>query len=589
MVIFRLVKFAIAFGVVEVEGINLLSATMEYESKTGGENLRNQDVMDMISELPRDLIIQILSSLSTKDVAATSVLSKSWRSLWKMVPNIKFVSGYHDKTESHRFSEIVCKSLLSCSSPVLESLYLVNIYESEASDDIEILIGVAFARPVRKLVLELLLNKDYDGNLIRILPSVFSSCNNTLEILELSSMVLLLDFLCQVSLRSLKKLRLVYVEFKDDKSICNLLCGCPILEDLVVHRRNNYDAETFTMAHVFFDYKYEGDLIRFTSVFCSCNNTLEILELSTMLLDFPCRVGLKSLKMLHLINVKFRDEESVCNILCGCPILEDLTVNQRGNYDAETFTIAVPSLQRLTIVDTFLGKVSGGYVINAPSLKYLNIKGVGAEWLGGIISSGEDYGFFLIENATELVEAKIIGVIIDIHVHNEDILASLTSVKRLSLDFSPLKIKCPTGITFYQLVSLELNTRKTEWSNLLARMLDNSPKLQILKLIYTGHEYNDRPIFPFRLAEEWKQRPKCVPECLLFHLVTFQWTNYPWELKEELEVAKYILKNARWLKKATFYTEPEDVETLEEKREILNELSSVASNSCHLVFESSSN
>lgn len=71
--------------------------------------------------------------------------------------------------------------------------------------------------------------------------------------------------------------------------------------------------------------------------------------------------------------------------------------------------------------------------------------------------------------------------------------------------------------------------------------------------------------------------------------MTFQWTNYPWELKEELEVAKYILKNARWLKKATFYTEPEDVETLEEKREILNELSSVASNSCHLVFESSSN
>ena len=49
--------------------------------------------------------------------------------------------------------------------------------------------------------------------------------------------------------------------------------------------------------------------------------------------------------------------------------------------------------------------------------------------------------FFLIENATELVEAKIIGVIMDIHVHNEDILASLASVKRLSLDFSPLKVR----------------------------------------------------------------------------------------------------------------------------------------------------
>ncbi|CAN7063592.1 unnamed protein product, partial [Brassica rapa subsp. trilocularis] len=558
--------------------------------KTGGENLRNQDMMDWISELPRDLIIQILSSLSTKDVTATSVLSKSWRSVWKMVPNIKFDSGYHYKTESHSFSEIVCKSLLSCSSPVLESLYLVNIYESEASDDIELLIGVAFARPVRKLVLELLLDKDYDGELIRILPSVFFSCNNTLEILELSSKLLLLDFPCRVSLKSLKKLRLIDVEFKDDESVCNLLCGCPILEGLVVHRRNSYDSKAFIMAKIC-NSKYEDDLIRFPSVFSSGNNTLEILELSTMLLDFPCRVGLKSLKKLHLINVKFRDEESVCNLLCGCPILEDLTVDRRGNYDAETFTIAVPSLQRLTIVDTFQGTANGGYVINAPSLKYLNIKGVGFEWFRGLITLGECYEFFLIENATELVEAKIIGVIMDIHVHNEDILASLASVKRLSLDFSPLKIKCPTGITFYQLVSLELNTRKSEWSNLLARMLDNSPKLQILKLINTANDYNNRTLYSFRLVGEWEKRPKCVPECLLFHLVTFQWTNYLWELEEELEVAKYILKNARWLKKATFYTEPEDVETLEEKREMLNELASVvrASNSCHLVFESSSN
>ncbi|CAH8334512.1 unnamed protein product [Eruca vesicaria subsp. sativa] len=341
----------------------------------------------------------------------------------------------------------------------------------------------------------------------------------------------------------------------------------------------------------FSSYTYEDGSIRFPSVFCSCNNTLEILELSTMRLDFPCRVGLKSLKKLHLINVKFRDEESVCNLLSGCPILEDLTVDRRGNYDAETFTIAVPSLQRLTIVDTFQGKANGGYVINAPCLKYLNIKGVGFEWLG-LLSPGEGYGFFLIENVTEqLVEAKIVGVIIDIHVHNEDILASITSVKRLSLDFSPFKIKCPTGITFYQLVSLELNTRKNEWSSLLARMLNNSPKLQILKLIYTENDYyNNRPIFSLRLDGEWKKRPKSVPECLLFHLVTFQWTNYLWERKEEVEVAKYILKNARWLKKATFYTEPEDVETLEEKRDMLNELARVrASNSCHLVFESASN
>ncbi|KAH0930924.1 hypothetical protein HID58_016651, partial [Brassica napus] len=54
---------------------------------------------------------------------------------------------------------------------------------------------------------------------------------------------------------------------------------------------------------------------------------------------------------------------------------------------------------------------------------------------------------------------------------------------------------------------------------------------------------------------------------------------YLWEQDEERQVAKYILKNNRKMY----------VESLEEKPEMLNELASVvrASNSCHLVFESS--
>jgi hypothetical protein len=40
---------------------------------------------------------------------------------------------------------------------------------------------------------------------------------------------------------------------------------------------------------------------------------------------------------------------------------------------------------------------------------------------------------------------------------------------------------------FYQLVSLEMYTREAEWWNLLTLMLENSPKLQVLKLTDVRH------------------------------------------------------------------------------------------------------
>ncbi|CAN6908634.1 unnamed protein product [Brassica oleracea] len=126
---------------------------------------------------------------------------------------------------------------------------------------------------------------------------------------------------------------------------------------------------------------------------------------------------------------------------------------------------------------------------------------------------------------------------------------------------------------FYQLVSLELHVNELNVGNLWL-MLDNSPKLQKLKLISLFCDY-------FPVEWEWNQ-PKRVPECLLFHLETFMWTEYEWEREDEKQVATYILQNAGRLKKATFL-----LEELEKRSDILNELASVvrASTSCHLVLE----
>ncbi|KAG7633758.1 F-box domain [Arabidopsis suecica] len=404
---------------------------------------------DRISELHEALLVHIMSSLPTKTVVATSVLSKRWRHVWKTVQNLKFVSKYHQT-----FSEDVYRFFMLHKAPFLESLDLEFSNQLDASD-LGILVGIAFARHVRSLVLDL----DYYSN--------FSQ-----------------------------------------------LCAARFPSGLCIYD-NSKTLETLTLKH-------------------------------SILLYFPSRVCLKSLRKLHLYKVHFYDEDSVCNLLCGCPSLRDLVVHRKRGCMV-TFTIVVPSLQRLTIKDSGFG-YGCCYVINAPSLKYLNIRRF--KYLNSC----------LIEKAPELEEAKVSDVI---GIKNESILESLTSAKRLSLHLSPL-----------------------EWWNLLTLMLEASPKLQILKLT----DLNMSSTKGNQIGQKWIQL-KCVPECLLFHLETFVWTGYEWQRRDEKEVARYILRNTTSLKKATFSTkpiEPVKLKVFKKRREILNELASLgrASNPSDFVFES---
>ncbi|XP_019085408.1 PREDICTED: putative F-box/FBD/LRR-repeat protein At4g13965 [Camelina sativa] len=292
---------------------------------------------------------------------------------------------------------------------------------------------------------------------------------------------------------------------------------------------------------------------------------LETLKLKFFIrMDVPSSVCLKSLRTLHLRFIDFKDDESVINLLTGCPNLENLMVHRYPSNSMETFTIAVPSLQRLTIYD--YTSEHSGYVINAPSLKYLKIEGLRS---------------LVMENVTMLVEANLIYVSNTII---ENLLGYLTSVKRLFLELSSLEIKFPTGNIFYQLVYLELLTYKAEWWNLLTLMLDSSPKLQVLKLNDKWRSENNR-----LAIRSWNQ-PKNVPGCLLFHLETFVWEGCKRLGEDEKEVAKYILRNTNSLKKATFSRiiyEENNSQDMIEMVEMVEEFESVvrASTSCQLVFK----
>ncbi|CAL9248521.1 unnamed protein product, partial [Arabidopsis halleri] len=297
----------------------------------------------------------------------------------------------------------------------------------------------------------------------------------------------------------------------------------------------------------------------------NCETVLEILELKyTILLDVPSSVCLKSLRTLKIYYVDFKNNESVSNLFSGCPNLENLVVYRSTFSSVNTFTIAVPSLQRLTIGTSSSVDPHEGYVIDAPSLKYLEMIGTNH------IES------FLIENEPELVEANLT---VHYQIVNENLLVSLTSVKRLSLEILPSNIKFPTCIIFHQLVYLEFLTDEAECWNILTLMLDCSPKLQVLKLINVSNYHNRREDD----VGKWNQ-PKNVPECLLFHLETFMWEGYKWSQEGLIGVVRYILSNTSCLKRATFSSK--HISSLE-RVIMVKDLNSVvmALNSCQLLIE----
>ncbi|XP_033138792.1 putative FBD-associated F-box protein At3g50710 [Brassica rapa] len=266
-------------------------------------------------------------------------------------------------------------------------------------------------------------------------------------------------------------------------------------------------------------------------------------------------VSLSSLKTLHLLCVEYENEESHRRLLRGCPVLEELVVDKTDNWSVRSSSVVVPSLERL-------------------SLNYVDII---------------DYGHLcLSEDMPELVEAHVKLVC----KNHEKLMRSLTAVKRLSLClFNHSMVQHRIG--FDQLVHLELCGCSPKWWDLLTWILKSSPKLQVLKLNQEEcfcsvkpierwwEELNTCPIKP--MEGRWGQLSS-VPECLTFHLNTFEW-NYYNGRREEKKLVAYILRTAKRLKIAEISAWDLDPE---EESQILKEVASLhrASKSCKLLLGS---
>ncbi|XP_019086817.1 PREDICTED: putative F-box/FBD/LRR-repeat protein At5g56810 [Camelina sativa] len=298
--------------------------------------------------------------------------------------------------------------------------------------------------------------------------------------------------------------------------------------------------------------------------------TLVVLKLQgTITLDavVVSPVCFQSLKSLHLISVLLSSKTSLERLLSACPVLEDLFFETNSYNRTYPFTISVPSLQRLHITDHVHYSNYGDlkFEINAPSLKYLKMM----EWSGCIK---------FVEDMPKLVGAKVTLS----KSQAEKLIRLLTSVEFLSIKNRHPSMVLPlaNGIS-HQLLRLKLDIYHKLPLNLLLHLLKHSPKLQVLKLHVNHFSYTTRgtedqlpPV----------SAPILVPECVSFHLETFELRSFVGR-EEVKEVVVYILQNARHLKTASILIYSEGPPGGENDPMLIKELKSIslASKSCQLV------
>ena len=73
-----------------------------------GDEIADEDIADRLSNLPEKVLLEILSHLSLKKSAVSSILSKTWTTLWTELPSLDL----DDKSiEGYEFRHIIWKVL----------------------------------------------------------------------------------------------------------------------------------------------------------------------------------------------------------------------------------------------------------------------------------------------------------------------------------------------------------------------------------------------------------------------------------------------------------------------------------------------
>ncbi|KAK8469953.1 hypothetical protein PHAVU_004G016466 [Phaseolus vulgaris] len=239
---------------------------------------------DIISDFPDSVLCYILSFLPTKEVVTTSVLSKRWKLLWRLVPSFDFdlQGGIDDDKEfcSGFFQSLYSFLLFRDKRQLFHRFRLKCFCFCNHSGE-----RIIEAETINVALLKSAMNKNgrlehLDLNLYWRLwvPSPVFRCK-TLVVLKLANLTL--KDVSFVDLPLLKILHLNYVYFEQD-DLPQFLSGTPNLEDLLVNNMTANSAEKFHRLPNLIDLKdlvFDlHNLVQLELTFVYCKELVEVLE-----------------------------------------------------------------------------------------------------------------------------------------------------------------------------------------------------------------------------------------------------------------------------------------------------------------------
>ncbi|KAH7843047.1 hypothetical protein Vadar_012112 [Vaccinium darrowii] len=298
------------------------------------------------------------------------------------------------------------------------------------------------------------------------------------------------------------------------------------------------------------------------------------------------------------------DDNSIKRLLLGCPVLDDLGMNECGGKDVHVIQISAPVLTKLTyckgkeryfLHDDFLGTaVDYKIVIDTPALQYLELIDYKAE-------------VSLVKNLSHIVKADISIAVQYDETHSKaitDLLMGISEVRYLHLynycpevlflnspyfhlrfvllDFSCYSLifdrvecyymkavhKIDTELPiFHNLTSLVLGAGYVGWE-WLSELLAKSPCLESLvfeegyHIEYDGEEYDEDDEEEEEEEEEGEgddkpllwHPPQNIPSCLLLTLKVIEFEKFDGN-KGDLKMVEYFLKNTEVLEKLIIRTD----------------------------------